>query len=55
MALEGPGRLGKPTSNRTMVYIGMPVASDSAFPFEKGDALWVRIDGDRLIIEKRAD
>lgn len=53
MALEAPGRLHHPESSRTLIYVSQKVASDSQFPFERGQDLWIRIDpeGERLIVE----
>lgn len=50
MVLEGRGRLLKVESSRTLIYVGQKVASDSAFPFDAGDALVVRIEGKGLRI-----
>lgn len=36
------------------VFIPRDVAVDSQFPFKTGDPVRVRIDGQRLIIEKQA-
>lgn len=52
MALEGKGKLTKPVSNRTMIYVSVDVARDSAFPFKAGDDLWLRIEDGRLIVER---
>lgn len=54
MALEGNGRYVAYEKSRRLVYISAKVADDSAFPFEPGDQLVVRIDpdGQRLVIEK---
>lgn len=56
MVLEGPARLTHYEGSRTMIYISAKVANDSAFPFEKGEELWVTIDtkGKRLVIERAA-
>lgn len=53
MTLEAHGRLLHPESSRTLIYVSQKVASDSAFPFEAGDELVVRIDkeNERLIVE----
>jgi hypothetical protein len=37
--------------SRTLVYISKKVVDDSAFPFEPGQELVVRIEGKRLVIE----
>lgn len=57
MTLEAHGRLLHPESSRTLIYVSQKVASDSAFPFEAGDKLRIRIDPDedRLIVERAAE
>jgi hypothetical protein len=57
MVLEAPGRLLHPESSRTLIYVSQKVASDSAFPFEAGDELRIRIDKEnsRLVVEKASD
>lgn len=54
MALSGKAKLHAPEQSRTILYISQRVASDSAFPFEPGEDLVVRIDkvGKRLIVER---
>ena len=53
MVLEGDGRFTKPTPIRSMIYVSQKVATDSAFPFEEGQRLRIRIDSKkrRLIVE----
>jgi hypothetical protein len=51
MALRGSGRLIQAEKSRTLIYVSQKVVSDSAFPFTPGDALTIRIDGKRLIVE----
>jgi hypothetical protein len=50
--LEGKGKYWK-QDNKLYVYVPVQVATDSAFPFkeEKGHVK-IRIDGDRLVVEK---
>ena len=50
--LEGKGKYWK-SENKLYVYVPVGVATDSAFPFkeEKGHVK-IRIDGDRLVVEK---
>ncbi|HUY01463.1 MAG TPA: hypothetical protein VMV49_18010 [Candidatus Deferrimicrobium sp.] len=36
-----------------LISIPLKVVEDSSFPFHAGEAVCVRIDGDRLIIEKK--
>jgi hypothetical protein len=38
---------------KIFVYIPKEVASDTSFPFKIGEDVTVRINGERLIIEKR--
>ena len=52
MALEGKGKIQEPVKNRVLIYIPADVHKDSAFPFKDKEDVNVKIDGDRLIIEK---
>jgi len=52
MALEGKGRVQQPVKNRVLIYVPTDVHKDSAFPFEEKDDVRVRIEDDKLIIEK---
>lgn len=54
MTLEGDGRLLEPQASKTLIYVSQKVASDSAFPFEAGEPLWLRIDpeNEELIVGK---
>jgi CxxC motif-containing protein len=38
--------------SKTFIYIPKEVASDTSFPFKKGEDVTVRIEGKKLIIEK---
>lgn len=50
--LEGKGKYWK-TDNKLYIYVPVGVATDSAFPFkEESGYVKVRIDGDRLVVEK---
>ena len=40
------------TYDRFFIYIPTELARDSAFPFKEGDKVKVRIEGNKLIIEK---
>jgi len=40
---------------KVFVYVPKEVASDTSFPFEIGEDVTVRIEGKRLIIEKREE
>lgn len=57
MALQGPGKLIRVETSRTIIYISQRVATDSQFPFRASDPLWIRIDkgGRRLTIEKASE
>lgn len=57
--IEGVGKLiNRPTKtggksyDKFFIYIPTSVAKDSAFPFKPGEEVLVRIEGDRLVIEK---
>jgi hypothetical protein len=47
-----PSTVGGKTYDKFSIYISTQVAKDSNFPFKPGDELRVRIEGDKLIIEK---
>ena len=51
MVLSGKGKV---TRNRgsMLIPIPAPVAKDSQIPFKVGDEVSIRIDGDKVIIEK---
>jgi len=55
MALEGKGRIQQPVQNRVLIYVPTDVHKDSAFPFEEKDDVRVKIEDDKLIIEKWED
>ena len=48
---EGKGKIIS-HSGKTWLYISRDVSIDSAFPFEGGEKVTVRIEGSRLIVEK---
>jgi hypothetical protein len=57
--LEGTGKvINRPTKtggksyDKFFIYIPASVAKDSAFPFKSGDEVIVRIEGDKLVVEK---
>jgi ABC-type Mn2+/Zn2+ transport system ATPase subunit len=55
MTGEGKGKVvnrGKKYS-KIFVYIPKEVSTDTSFPFKVGEDVTVKIDGKRLIIEKR--
>ena len=60
--IEGVGKIiNRPTKtggkiyDKFFVYIPASVAKDSAFPFKPGEEVIVRIEGDKLVIEKKLD
>ena len=52
MSIEGQGRLYEHVKGRIVLYIPADVHKDSAFPFEIGEQVKVKIDGKRLVVEK---
>jgi hypothetical protein len=40
------------SNGRHSLYLPSDIVSDDRFPFKAGEALQVRIDGERLIVEK---
>ncbi|MDD8019459.1 MAG: hypothetical protein PHP42_13885 [Bacteroidota bacterium] len=52
MSLEGEGAIYEHAKGRVVVYIPAKVRSDSAFPFEIGQKVKIRIDGKKLVVEK---
>ena len=60
--IEGVGKIiNRPTKtggkiyDKFFVYIPASVAKDSAFPFKPGEEVIVRIEGNRLVIEKKSN
>ena len=52
MALEGSGKMQKNSQGKNFIYVATKVAEDSQFPFDHQDKLKIRVDGDRVIVEK---
>ncbi len=52
MTLEGQGSIYQHAKGRLVIYIPADVTKDSAFPFEVGEKVKVRIDGEGLIVGK---
>jgi hypothetical protein len=55
MAGEGKGKVvdrGK-RYKKIFIYVPKEVAMDTSFPFKMGENVTVKIEGERLIIEKR--
>ena len=50
---EGLGKLYKLGAYSVVIRLPKSVVEDSAFPFKLGDAVKVKIDGDRIIIESQ--
>jgi hypothetical protein len=53
MSLEGEGKFYQHAKGRIVYYIPADVHKDSAFPFDVGEKTKVKIDGKRLIIQKK--
>jgi len=51
MVLQGETRIYR-SNGRHSVYIPAGLVKDSAFPFTLEDDLRIRIDGERLVVEK---
>jgi hypothetical protein len=51
MVLQGETKIYMSGSRRSM-YIPSGLINDSAFPFTTGERLTIRIEGDRIIVEK---
>ena len=53
MVQDAVGRLGVASRGKTgIIYVPADLVKDSTFPFTNGDSLLIRIDGERLLIEK---
>ena len=53
MVQEVVGRLGAASRGKTgIIYVPADLVKDTTFPFVSGDLLLIRIDGERLIVEK---
>jgi hypothetical protein len=60
--IQGTGRvINRPTKSggkvydKFFIYIPTSVAKDSAFPFEPGEEVTIKIEGRKLIIEKKSE
>jgi hypothetical protein len=51
MVLEGETKIYKSNGRRSL-YIPAGLINDSAFPFKNGEPLSIRVEGERVIIEK---
>jgi antitoxin component of MazEF toxin-antitoxin module len=53
MVQEDTGRFGAASRGKTgIIYVPADLVKDITFPFANGDSLVIRIDEDRLIVEK---
>ena len=53
MVQEAVGRFGAASRGKTgIIYVPADLVKDTTFPFTNGDSLLIRIDGERLIVEK---
>lgn len=52
MSLKGKGSVYMHAKDRMVIYIPSEVRKDSAFPFEVGEKLEIKIDKKRLVVEK---
>jgi len=53
MVRENGGRFGMASKGNTgIIYVPSDLVKDSTFPLKEGDILHIRIDGDKLIVEK---
>jgi hypothetical protein len=53
MVQEATGRFGSASRGKTgIIYVPADLVKDTTFPLAIGDSLCIRIDGERLIIER---
>ncbi len=52
MSTEGYGSFYEHAKGRLVLYIPADVKKDSRFPFEVGERVRIRIDRERLVVEK---
>jgi antitoxin component of MazEF toxin-antitoxin module len=53
MVQQDTGRFGAASRGRTgIIYVPADLVKDSTFPFTAGEAVTIRIEGDRLVIER---
>ena len=53
MVQEDTGRFGVASRGRIgIIYVPADLVKDTTFPFANGDSLLIRIDAERLIVEK---
>jgi hypothetical protein len=52
MVKEVEGVVKKLSKNTTFIYLPSSLVLDSCFPFKMNDKVVIRIDGERLVVEK---
>lgn len=53
MVREDSGRFVSASRGKTgIIYVPADLVKDTSFPFSAGDSVSIRIDGERLIVEK---
>jgi hypothetical protein len=52
MSIEGQGKICEYMKGRVFIYIPADVRKDSTFPFKIGDRVKIRIESQKLIVEK---
>jgi hypothetical protein len=53
MVQEDTRRFGASSRGKTgIIYVPADLVEDTTFPFANGDSLLIRIDGERLIVQK---
>jgi hypothetical protein len=53
LVAEGSGRFRLASRGKTgIIYVPSHLVTDSTFPFGDGEQVLIRIDGDRLVVEK---
>lgn len=53
--IDGIGKISFASRSKTAIlYIPADIAKDSAFPFENGENVRIRIENQKLIIEKES-
>ena len=52
MALEGTGKIHEQVKGRIMIYVPAVVHRDSQFPFQPKESVKIKIEGNKVIVEK---
>ena len=50
--INRPTKTGGKTYDKFFIYVPTSVAKDSAFPFNPGEEVVIRIDGDKLVVRR---